>query len=110
MKKVLCKAIMKRCKLKNKESNFKNWFNYEQPRNQCLNLLTESKPRHFDNLDVKDATEENLFWSTTKPFYIYETKNSNIILNENYQTIRKDVKICKIFDTYFTNVTKGLKF
>ena len=32
-----------------------------------------------------------------------------IILTENYQTIREDEKICKIFNTFFTNVTKGLK-
>ena len=72
--------------------------------------MTESKTRHFDNLSVKDVTEDNRFWKTIKPFYIYETKNSNNILNENYQTIREDEKICKIFYTYFTNVTKGLKF
>ena len=41
---------------------------------------------------------------------MYETKNSNNILNENHQTIRLDEKICKTFYTYFTNVTKGLKF
>ena len=72
--------------------------------------MTESKTRHFDNLNVKDVTEDNRFWKTIKPFYIYETKNSNNILNENYQTIREDEKICQIFYIYFTNVTKGLKF
>ena len=37
-------------------------------------------------------------------------KNSNsIILTENYQIIREDDKIfCKVFNTYFTNVTEGL--
>ena len=45
-----------------------------------------------------------------KPFYIYETKNCNNILNENYQTIREDKKICRICYTYFTNAPKGLKF
>ena len=71
--------------------------------------MTESKTRHFDNLNVKDVTEDNRFWKTIKPFYIYETKNSNNILNENYQTIREDEKICKMFYTYYINVTKGLK-
>ena len=84
MTKTLGKAIMKKSKWKNKfnkERNDKNWFNYKQERNHCSN-----------------------------PFYIYETKNSNNILNENYETMREDEKICKIFYTYFTNVTKGLKF
>ena len=59
MTKTLRKAIMKRSKLKNKfnkERNAKNWFNYKQQRNCCLNLLTESKTRYFDNLNVKDVT------------------------------------------------------
>ena len=71
--------------------------------------MTESKTRCFDNLNVKDVTEDNRFWKTIKPFHIYEIKNSNNILHENYQTIREDEKICKIFYNYFTNVTKGLK-
>ena len=110
MTKTLREAIMKKSKLKNKfnkERNDKNWFNYKQKRNYCSHLLTESKTRHFDNLNVKDVTEDNRFWKTIKPFYIYETKNSNNILNENYQTMREDEKICY---TYFTNVTKGPKF
>ena len=113
MTKTLHKAIMKRSKLKNKfnqEWNAKNWFNYKQQRNYCSNLLTESKTRHFDNRNVKDVTENNCFWNTRKPFYIYEPTNNNNILNENYQIIRQDEKICKIFYAYFANVTKGLKF
>ena len=100
MTKTLRKAIMKRSKLKNKfnkERNAKKWFNYKQQRNYCSNLLTESKTRHFDNLNVKDVTENNCFWETIKPFYIQETKNSNNILTENYQTISEDEKICKMF-------------
>ena len=81
MAKTIRKAIMKRPKLKNKfRKNSKNWFNYKKKRNYCSNFLTESKTRHFDNLNVKDGTENNCFWETIKPFYIYETKNSNNIL------------------------------
>ena len=99
-KTLFCKAIMKRSKWNNKfnkKRNDKNWFNYKQQQSHCSNLLTESKTRHFDNLSVKDVTEGNRFWKTIKPFYIYETKNSNNILNENYQTIREDEKIIKFF-------------
>ena len=71
--------------------------------------LKESKTRHFSNLNVKDVAENKCFCKT-KPFFTDKTKNSNnIILTENIQTIREDEKICKIFNTYFTNVTKGLK-
>ena len=39
---------------------------------------------------------------TIKPFFSDKTKSSNnITLTENYQTLREDEKICKIFNTYF---------
>ena len=34
---------------------------------------------------------------------------NNIILTENNQTVRVHKAICQIFNTYFTNVAKGLK-
>ena len=48
--------------------------------------------RHFNNLNVKDATENKRFWKTIKPFFTEKTENSNnIILTENYQTIRESL-------------------
>ena len=112
MTKILCKAIMKRSKLKNKfnkERNAKNWSSCKQQQNYCSNLLKESKTLHFNNLNVKDVTEKQHFWKTIKPLLTDKTKNSNnIILTENCQTIKEDEKICKIFSTCFTNVTKAL--
>ena len=70
-------------------------------RNYCSNLLKESNTRHFNNLDVKDVTKNNRFWKIKTTFFTDKTKNSNnIILIENYQTIREDL----------TNVKKDLKF
>ena len=45
-----------------------------------------------------------------KSFFTEKNKTTNnIILTENNQTVREDKAICQIFNTYFTNVTKGLK-
>ena len=64
-----------------------------------------------NNLKVKDVTENKGFWKTIKLLFTDKTKNSNnIILTENYQTIKEDEKTCKIFNTYFTNVTKAASF
>ena len=105
MTKTLRKAIMKRSKLKNKfnkERNAKNWSNYKQQRNYCSSLSKKSI------LIVKDISKR--FGLQQNLFCTDKTKNiNNIILTENYQTIKEDEKIFKIFDTYFTNVTKGLK-
>ena len=87
---------MKRSKLRNKfdeERNIENWSEYKRRRNLCSNLLKQSKKRHFNNLNVKDVTENKRFWKNIKPFFTEKTKTTNNI----------------IFDTYLTNVTKDLK-
>ena len=59
---------------------------------------------------MNDVTENKKFWKTIKPFFTEKNKTTNnIILTENNQTVREDKAICQIFNTYFTNVTKGLK-
>ena len=46
------------------------------------------------------VTENKRFWKTIKPFFTDKTKNSNhIILTKNFQTIREDEEICKVFNT-----------
>ena len=109
MIKTLYEAIMKRSKLRNKfnkERDSENWSEYKRQRNLCSNLLKESKKRHFNNLNMKDITENKQFWKTIKPFFKEKNKTTNnIILTKK----REDKTICLIFNTYFTNVTKGLK-
>ena len=96
MTKTLRKAIMKRSKLRNKfnkERNIENWSEYKRQRNLCSNLLKESKKRHFNNLNVKDVTENKQFWRTIKPFFTEKSKTTNnIILTGNNQTVREDRK------------------
>ena len=104
---------MNRSKLRNKfneERNVENWSEYQRQRNLCSNLLKESKKRHFNSLNVNDVTENKKFWKTIKPFFTEKNKTTtNIILSKNNQRVREDKTICQIFNTYFTNVTKGLK-
>ena len=104
---------MKRSKLKNKFSKeriVEDWSNYKQQQNYYSNLLKESKTRHFNYLNIKDVTENQRFWKTIKPFFTDKTKNSNNILTENYQTIREDEKICKIFNTFLPMPPKASRF
>ena len=59
---------------------------------------------------MKDVTENKWFWKTIKSFFTEKNKTTNnIILTENNQTVREDKTIFQIFNTYFINVTKGLK-
>ena len=72
MKKPLCKAIMKRSKLRNKfneERNIENWSQYKRQRNLCSNLLKQPKKRHFNSLNVNGVTESKKLWKTIKTFF-----------------------------------------
>ena len=113
MTKALCKAIMERSKLRNKfneERNTEDWSEYKRQRHLCSNLLKQSKNRHFNSFNLNDISENKMFWKTIKPFLTEKNKTTNnIILTESNQTVREDKAICQIFNTYFTNITKGLK-
>ena len=59
MTKTLCKAIIKRFKLRNKfnkERNIENWSEYKCQCNICSNLLKLSKKRNFNNLNLKNLS------------------------------------------------------
>ena len=87
MTKFLRKANMKRSKLRNKfneDRNIENLSEYKCERNLCSNLLKQSKKRHFNNLNVKDVTENKPFWKTIKLSFTEKTKTTNnIILTKN---------------------------
>ena len=57
----------------------KKWSDYKQQRNHCSNLLKEFKTSHFNNLNIKDVTENKRFWKTLKPFFTDKTNSNNII-------------------------------
>ena len=73
----------------------------KRQRNLCSNLLKQSKKRHFNSLNVNDATENKKFWKTIKVLenyktFLYKKKKitNNIILTENNQTVREEKTIC----------------
>ena len=77
MTRTLRKTIMKKSKLRykfSKERNEKNWSDYKQKRNYYSNLLEEFITRYFNNLKVKDVTENKPFLKAIKPFSIGKTK------------------------------------
>ena len=57
MSKTLCKAIMKRSKLRNtfnKKRSSENWQNYMRQRNICSNILKSTKKTFFETLNMKE--------------------------------------------------------
>ena len=80
MTKELRKEIMLRSKLKNKfnkERNHINWYNYKRQRNHCLSILRKSKKEYFNSLNMKQVSDNKLFWKSVKPFFNDKGFNSS---------------------------------
>ena len=112
MTKELRKEIILRSKLKNKfnkERNHINWCNYKRQRNRCLSILRKSKKEYFNSLNMKQVSDNKLFWKSVKPFFHDKGSNSSkITLVEENNIISDEKEIANIMNNYFINVTKTL--
>ena len=67
------KAIMKRSALENKFYKSKSLEDkqaYKKQRNYCNRLFKREKRNYFNNLSLKEITDNKKFWKTVKPFFI----------------------------------------
>ena len=87
MTKQVRKAIMRRSRLKNicnKTRSPENWDNYKKQRNFCVDLLRKTKRSYFEQINIKDISDNKKFWNTIKPFFSNKGLNSNkLMLIEN---------------------------
>ena len=64
MKRTLRKAIMTGSKLKrmyNLDRTTINFENYKKQLNSCVNLVRKSKKQYFNDIDVKNVTDNKKF-------------------------------------------------
>ena len=110
MTKEMRKKIMLRSKLKNEfneERNHINWGNYKRQRNRCLRILRKTKKEYFNSLNIKQVSDNKLFWQSLKPFYSDKGYNSSkITLVEENNIINDEEEIANIMNNYSINVTK----
>ena len=103
---------MTRSKLKrryNRDGTTINFENYKKQLNICVNLLRKSKTQYFNDIDVKNLTDNKRFKKTIRPKFSNKCKTaSTIILVENDKILQGDKPIAKTFINYFTDVTLSL--
>ena len=71
MTKQLRKAIMRRSALENKyykSKRLEDKETFKKQRNYCNSLYKKEKGKYFNNLNVKEITDNKTFWKTVKPF------------------------------------------
>ena len=109
MNKYLRKAVMTTSRLKNKfnkNSFARNWNSYKKQRNFCLKLLRQTKEKYFNNLNLKNVSDNKTFWKSVKPFFSKNVLNSNdILLVEENKIVNNDGQIATIMNRYFTSIT-----
>ena len=67
MNRTLKKTIMTRSKLKRKynlDRTTINFENYKKQRSICVNLLLKSKKQYFNNINIKNVTDNKKVWKT----------------------------------------------
>ena len=110
MTKEMREKNMLRSKLKNKfneERNHINWCKYKRQRNRCLSILRKTKKKYFNSSNIKQISDNKLFWKSLKPFYSDKGSNSSkITLLEENNIINDEEEIANIMNNYFINVTK----
>ena len=112
MSKVLRKTIMHRSKLKNtynKKRTVVNWANYKKKLNFCVTLLRRTKKDYYQNLNVKDISDNKKFWKTIKSCFSNKGLNSNkMLLKEKGELVLDEKQLASIMNKFFINITKSL--
>ena len=110
--KELSKAMMLRTKLHNKflkQKTTETRSGYNKQRNICVTILRKVKRSYFQNLDIKNLSDNRKFGGTVKPLFSNKVRsNDYITLNENDLLIRNEYKIANIFNTFFVNIVPNL--
>ena len=61
----------------------------------------------FNNIDIRNITDNKRFWTAVKPFFTDKSKTcNNIILNENDKTIKDGKEIASKFNKFLANIKK----
>ena len=110
--KTILKAIMKRTRLKNKFIKYRcerNKRAYNAQRNLCVSLVRKAKKEYFDNLDLRNVTDNKKLWETVKPFFTDKGMNHDkIILVEDDEIISENEQISESLNNFFANALINL--
>ena len=113
MNKSLCRAHMKRTRLRNcylKKRSEQNRLSFVKQRNYCVCLLRKTKKDYYANLNVKDIVDNKQSWRTVKPLFSDKTKsNENITLVEDEIVTTQDEKNAELLNLFFSSAVKNLK-
>ena len=107
MNKSLCRAHMKRTRLRNcyfQKRFEQNRLSYVKQCNYCVSLLRKTKKDYNANLNVKDIVNNKQFWRTDKT-----NSNEKITLVEDETVTTQDKNTAEFLNLFFSSAVKNLK-
>ena len=94
--KELRKAIMTRCRLRNRYLKEKSA--YHKPRNYCVNILRRTKKKYFASINISSITGNKKFWKTIKPLFSDKSFHQETIsLVKNGTILSDDLVVADTF-------------
>ena len=112
MTKELRKEIMKRSRLKriyNRNKRYQDWENYKNQRNLCYSLLRRTKKQYFNNINLKDISDNKKFWKCVTPYFSEKgSASTKLMLIENEEILTNESKLANVFNDFFLNVTADI--
>lgn len=113
MTKALRKAIMRRSELKTKylkSNTVKSFQLYKKHKNFCSKLYKKERKKYYNNLNLKNITDNKKFWTTVKPFLSDKgSAQSQITLVDEDKVLSNDKEVAETFNCFFENAVKSLE-
>ena len=85
--------------------------NYKKQRHFCYKLFKKERRKLYNNLNIKDITDNKNFWKTLKALLISDKRicgSSKINLVVDEKNLSDDRKIAETYNNYFNNAVKFL--
>ena len=82
---------------------------YNKQRNLCVTMVRKAKKNFFNNLNVRNITDNKRFWKTMKPFLLSKVGNNerkNLV--EGDKVVSEDREVAEKFKSYFENIVETL--
>ena len=68
----------------------------------------KSKEEYFDNIDLRNVTDNKKFWKTVKPLFTDKGMNRKIILVEDDEIISENEQISESLNNFFADAVINL--
>ena len=113
MTKNLRKAIMKCSQLENKcvrNCTVENMNKYKKHKNFCSKLYKKERKEFYSQLDIKNITDNKLFWKTMKPFLSDKCTYASQVSLVHNNIISDDQELADIFNNFFEQAVDNLEY